>query len=122
MYQVIMMYGDNEPWWFFEDWQEDIIEEQTFTSLAAAEAYYFKKWQEQSAKFTYINTKPNYLSAFWNDDDERWCEECDEDIQQYYGLALLKDYQPVAFENKNQRTTVSNHYGKAKSCMRKAIS
>ncbi|HAQ4904514.1 TPA: DUF1033 family protein, partial [Enterococcus faecium] len=20
MYQVITMFGDNEPWWFFEDW------------------------------------------------------------------------------------------------------
>lgn len=27
MFQVITMYGENEPWWFFEDWQEDIIEE-----------------------------------------------------------------------------------------------
>ncbi|HAY6986968.1 TPA: DUF1033 family protein, partial [Enterococcus faecium] len=24
MYQVITMFGDNEPWWFFEDWEEDI--------------------------------------------------------------------------------------------------
>ncbi|HBM6132333.1 TPA: DUF1033 family protein, partial [Enterococcus faecium] len=22
MYQVITMFGDNEPWWFFEDWEE----------------------------------------------------------------------------------------------------
>lgn len=27
MYQVITMYGDNEPWWFFDDWQEDIVQE-----------------------------------------------------------------------------------------------
>ncbi len=30
MYQVITMYGDNEPWWFFEDWQNDIQEETSF--------------------------------------------------------------------------------------------
>ncbi|MEG3033136.1 MAG: DUF1033 family protein, partial [Enterococcus sp.] len=30
MYQVVIMYGDNEPWWFFEDWQNDIKEEYAF--------------------------------------------------------------------------------------------
>ncbi|MDU2622154.1 MAG: DUF1033 family protein, partial [Streptococcus lutetiensis] len=26
MYQVIKMFGDWEPWWFLDDWQDDIIE------------------------------------------------------------------------------------------------
>jgi hypothetical protein len=30
MYQVITMFGDNEPWWFFEDWKEDIQEARNF--------------------------------------------------------------------------------------------
>jgi hypothetical protein len=122
MYQVITLYGDNEPWWFFEDWQEDITEKKEFLTLAEAEEYYVKKWQENSLNFAYINTKPNYLAAFWNDDEARWCEECDEDLQQYQGLALLKEYQPVTFENKNELTTLSNHFGKNKTCKRKAIS
>ncbi len=25
MYQVITMYGDNEPWWFFDDWQRTLF-------------------------------------------------------------------------------------------------
>ena len=33
MYQVIMMYGDNEPWWFFEDWQRNIQTTATFGDL-----------------------------------------------------------------------------------------
>jgi hypothetical protein len=99
MYQVITMYGDNEPWWFFEDWQADIEEEKTFDCLEDAERYYIKKWQELSSTYESINTKVNYLAAFWNEGDERWCEECDEDLQQYKGLALLKDYQAVTFES-----------------------
>lgn len=118
MYQVIIMYGDNEPWWFFEEWQEDIVEEKEFDSLAQAECYYIKKWQELSSSYTYINTKANYLAAFWNDGDERWCDECDEDLQQYKGLALLKDYQAVTFESGNDFTKRTNDCSKPKSCQR----
>ena len=25
MYRVIEMYGDFEPWWFLEGWEEDIV-------------------------------------------------------------------------------------------------
>lgn len=45
MYQVITMYGDNEPWWFFDDWQEDIVQEKTFDNLTDAETYYVEVWQ-----------------------------------------------------------------------------
>ncbi|ELA03841.1 putative DNA-binding protein [Enterococcus faecalis M7] len=46
MYQVITMYGDNEPWWFFDDWQEDIVQEKTFDNLTDAETYYVEVWQK----------------------------------------------------------------------------
>ena len=39
MYQVIVMYGDNEPWWFFEGWQADIQEAFTFASLREAQSF-----------------------------------------------------------------------------------
>ena len=97
MYQVITMYGDNEPWWFFDDWQEDIVQEKTFDNLTDAETYYVEVWQKLSQNYTYVNTKPNYLTAFWNDGEERWCEECDEDLQQYFGLALLENHHAVSF-------------------------
>ncbi|MBP2099456.1 DUF1033 family protein [Enterococcus rivorum] len=116
MYQVITMYGDNEPWWFFEDWQEDIENEKEFDCLEDAERYYIKEWQEISSAYEYINTKANYLAAFWNDGDERWCDECDEDLQQYKGLALLKDYQAVTFENGADLQERNNHCGKVKCC------
>ena len=44
MYQVITMFGDNEPWWFFEDWEEDIEEEETFESFEEARQAYEKQW------------------------------------------------------------------------------
>ena len=38
--------------------------------------------------------------GFWNEDEERWCEECDDYLQQYIGLALLKEYQQVVDESR----------------------
>lgn len=30
MYRVIEMYGDFEPWWFLEGWEEDIVASRKF--------------------------------------------------------------------------------------------
>ena len=33
MYRVIEMYGDFEPWWFLEGWEEDIVASKKLTSI-----------------------------------------------------------------------------------------
>lgn len=98
-----------------------LFKKKTFDNLTDAETYYVEVWQKLSQNYTYVNTKPNYLTAFWNDGEERWCEECDEDLQQYFGLALLENHHAVTFENKAEFTTISNHFGKTKFCKRKVI-
>lgn len=118
MYQVITMYGDNEPWWFFEDWKEDITEEQQFDDFEQAEEYFEKRWGALSQDFTYHHGKKNYMSAFWNDEDERWCEECDDYLQQYWGLALLMNDQPISVESRKETYETTNTSGKAKCCKR----
>ena len=30
MYRVIKMYGDFEPWWFIEGWEDDVIASKKF--------------------------------------------------------------------------------------------
>ncbi len=42
MYQVVTMFGDNEPWWFFENWEDDIEIEESFDSFEEAQAEYEK--------------------------------------------------------------------------------
>ncbi|MFV0560142.1 MAG: DUF1033 family protein [Enterococcus sp.] len=118
MYQVVMMYGDNEPWWFFEDWQQEIEAEVSFQTFEEAQKFYTKQWQQICTHYTYINAKPNFLCAFWNTEELRWCEECDDDLQQYKGIALLKDYQPVAIESRKELYETTNSSGKAKRCER----
>lgn len=116
MYQVVKMYGDNEPWWFFEDWQSDITESYSFQSLEDAIDCYRKLWLQLRPEYNYMNAKNNFLVAFWNDGDERWCEECDDDLQQYIGLALLKDFQAVTAESGAELYETANSSGKAKCC------
>lgn len=118
MYQVITMYGDNEPWWFFEDWKEDITEEKQFDNFEEAEKYFDERWDALSQDFIYHNTKKNYLSAFWNEEDERWCEECDDYLQQYWGLALLMDDKAITVESRKETYETANTSGKAKCCKR----
>ncbi|WHA08907.1 DUF1033 family protein [Enterococcus montenegrensis] len=119
MYQVVIMYGDNEPWWFFEDWQADVTEEYTFNDLTAAEQFYENKWLELSPCFSNLKSRPNYQAAFWNESDERWCEECDDYLQQYTGLALLKDYNAVVEKSSNRLCQTINGEGKLRVCKRK---
>ncbi|MDT2828003.1 MAG: DUF1033 family protein [Enterococcus viikkiensis] len=118
MYQVITMYGDNEPWWFFEEWQADIQETTSFDSLDKAVDYYENRWNELRNTNTYSNAKQNFLSAFWKEQDERWCEECDDYLQQYWGLALLKDEQPLTVDSRKEFYETANYSGKAKCCKR----
>lgn len=95
MYQVIEIYGDNEPWWFFDNWQNDIVAKRDFASFEEALIYYQKKFSQLELKYADFKEKKGYLTAFWNAQEERWCEECDEFLQQFWGLALLEDYKMV---------------------------
>lgn len=118
MYQVIQMYGDNEPWWFFENWKEDIIEEQNFTDFEEAKVYFEETWLALRESYHYIQDKPNYLAAFWNEGDDRWCEECDDDLQQYMGLALTHNYQPLTIESRKELYETADFSRKTKCCTR----
>ena len=51
MYCVIEMYGDYEPWWFLDGWEEDIVAKKQFDDYYEALKYYKSRWlqmEEQS--------------------------------------------------------------------------
>ncbi|MFZ6624427.1 DUF1033 family protein [Vagococcus fluvialis] len=95
MFQVITMYGENEPWWFFEDWQEDIIEEKTFDKFHAAKDYYDKLVSKYSKEYEEMREKDPFMSAFWHEGELIYCDDCDEELQAYKGIMILKDYQKI---------------------------
>ena len=118
MYQVIEMYGDYEPWWFLEDWEKDIVTSQSFDDYYEALKYYKRQWlllREQSPLF---KSRSDLMTIFWDPEDQRWCEECDDDLQQYKGLALLKNHQPITLESRKEFYETTNSSGKTKRCER----
>ncbi|MGO2082459.1 DUF1033 family protein [Vagococcus sp.] len=117
MYQVITIYGENEPWWFFDDWQEAITSKTEYASFEEAEVDFLDKYQKRMEINEKIKCKDPYLVAFWNEDDTIYCEDCDEDLQAYEGLMLLHNFKKLDDgDNKDNETT---HYsGKAKCCQR----
>ena len=50
MYRVIEMYGDFEPWWFIEGWEEDVISSKKFENYYDALKYYKSCWFELEKK------------------------------------------------------------------------
>ena len=120
MYQVLTLYGENEPWWFFEGWQDEIRGLKQFDTLEEAKEEYAKQLLELREKYQYVHVKPNFLTAFWNDGEEYWCEECVEGLQLYLGLALLQGYHPVTIEvDRTFYQNILNDKEKAKICQRK---
>lgn len=99
MYEVIETYGDFEPWWFLDGWEKEVTYKKEFSTIAEAEKFFLQKVQEFNGKFAETKAKDQYLVAFWNKDELRWCEECDDDLQQYQGLLLLKDGKQLNQEN-----------------------
>ena len=95
MYQVIKMYGDLEPWWFLDGWSDDIVQFYEFSHYYEALKCYKKEWIELYRSYSTFNSHSNIMTAFWDENDQRWCEECDDYVQQYHSLALLTDWQEV---------------------------
>lgn len=89
MYQVIKMYGDFEPWWLLDGWQKDIVKCDSFENYQDALGFYKKEWHKLSQCLSQHEDKTEKMSAFWDPKDQRWCEECDEFLQQYHSLLIL---------------------------------
>lgn len=64
MYQVIKMYGDWEPLWFIDGWQDDILEEKKFDEWTEAFAYFEEEWQNMRNHFPSYHSQKNLLPHF----------------------------------------------------------
>ncbi|HFR3938816.1 DUF1033 family protein [Streptococcus sp. 32226D021BW] len=90
MYQVIKMYGDFEPWWFLDGWEEDIVSKVAFDRYEDALKAFQKEWVRLSEKFPKKQSKNGTMVAFWDESEQHWCEECDEYLQRYHSLMLVE--------------------------------
>jgi len=94
-YQVVEVVGSAEPWWFSDDWQDDIVSVHEFDKFYQALKYYKKDLIRMGATFPKYSSCANFLSTFWNESEEAWCEACGDFAQQYHSLTLLEDWNLV---------------------------
>ncbi|HFH9837905.1 TPA: DUF1033 family protein [Streptococcus suis] len=108
MYQVIKMYGDFEPWWFIDGWEEDIVSLKNFSSYEEALRYYQKEWVHLSEEFSEKKSQNGMMTAFWDPKDQYWCEECDEYLQHFHSLMLVESREvlPQGFRKKERLSRV----------------
>lgn len=100
-WEVIVMKGDSEPWWFFPEWRDGIIELYTYSNSEAAIQKYLSLFRQLRDEFEEVKVKKTSLAAFWNKEEMSFCEHCDDDLQLYYGLLILLNDEPYQFPNSN---------------------
>lgn len=95
MYQVVELYGDCEPWWLLDDWQEDRISQKVFETYTQALTFFEEKLQEYRALYSRERIEGATMAAFWEEQDQLWCEECGDFLQQYHSIVLLEEGEMV---------------------------
>lgn len=97
MYQVMKLYGDSEPWWFLDGWEEDIVSIHEFQDYETALAYFEQEKAGLALLFPQQKSHMTTMISFWSPEERIWCEECVEDLQYYHSLLLMeKDTAPQA--------------------------
>lgn len=95
MYEVIYMKADYEPWWLFEGWEESVISRQTFGTEEDVKKHLAGLFSDFRAKYSNEATKSGAFWAFWSEDEKEYCIPCDDTLQIFHGVMVLKDGQPV---------------------------
>ncbi|MGT2911413.1 DUF1033 family protein [Streptococcus cameli] len=93
MYQVVRMYGDAEPWWFLEGWEEDIVTSREFSTYPEAYLYYKMECIRLELAYPKQEIKAECMAAFWDPTEQVWCEECEEYLQQFHSVMIIKSYE-----------------------------
>ncbi len=98
MYEVIYMRADYEPWWMFEDWEQQIEDRTAFDVLEDALCYLRQTVQSMKAQYEHVEARQKSFIAFWTETEQCFCEDCDDDLQTYHGLIFMKEGQPYPLD------------------------
>ncbi len=115
------MYGVDEPWWFFEDWQKDIVAVDEFEDFYQALKHYKHEWLKMAKLFEEYKSQDDLLAAFWEPGDQIWCEECVGYLQQYHSIALLEDWHQLPLDKKRWAYDKKSGKHPAKYCKKHKI-
>lgn len=94
MNEIIYMKAEYEPWWMFSGWEKTIIEKHVFTNDADARTYLESILSRFRNEYPHEENKKGACWAFWTEDEQEFCEACDDDLQTYHGVLWLKNGKP----------------------------
>lgn len=95
--EIIYMKAGYEPWWMFSGWEETIIEKQVFLTDAEAIAYLESLLTKFRKVYPHEAQQKGSYWAFWTEEEQEFCEACDDDLQTYHGVLWLKDGRPIQY-------------------------
>jgi len=94
MNEIIYMKAGYEPWWMFSGWEEYIVEKQVFSSDKEASDYLELLLSKFRSMYPHEANQKGACWAFWTEDEQEFCEACDDDLQTYHGVIWLKSGKP----------------------------
>ena len=97
MHEIIYMKAFYEPWWQFDGWEKEIVSRKSFSSAIEAEAFLQEMKTLFAGRYSRQAVKGRAFIAFWTEEEQVFCEACDDDLQTYHGLIWLVDGKPVHF-------------------------
>ena len=94
MFKVIETAGQDEPWWFFDDWEKMIVSTEEFSSLEEAKNSFQQHEARLASNYPEKRSKGTSAIAFW---DEK--EMCIRDS--YWRLRQTSSFVPSIKVSKN---------------------
>lgn len=94
MYEIIYMKADYEPWWMFEGWEETIRRRHAFSNSLEAKQYLEELVTELRSAHDFEIQRKDSFYAFWSKQEQVYCEGCDDDMQLFHGIIVMKDGRP----------------------------
>lgn len=113
-FQVYQIDGFNEPWWFEDDWYEQVVAVETADDLATAAVIFQNKSSRLQSLFPKSRSRVEGMRAFWQPGETAWCEPCANDEQVYHSLVLYENQHALTSERVDELTQIleglrSNH-------------
>lgn len=96
MYEIIYMKADYEPWWMFDGWEEMIRRKKAFSNAVDALQYLEELVAELRSVHDFEVQRKDCFYAFWSEQEQIYCEGCDDDLQLFHGVIVMKDGKPYS--------------------------
>ena len=103
MFKVIETVGQDEPWWFFDDWEKMIVSTEVFSTLEEAYESFTKHEARLAANYPEKREKGSCCVAFWNTSETDYCVPCECDLQIFHGIIIVDEKNQLVEEKGEER-------------------